>query len=488
MKNFKFSSLLHVPTFALLAVLAACGGGGGGGGGAATPAPTTPTTPTLRSIAVTIPGNATTIPVGSPAKLLVATGSYSDGSTKALSATNGLLWGPNNSPVLTVATNGSITAKAVGTVTVTATIDSVVGTLPINVTAPWTGVVAGGQQTIARKADGNLYSWGSNVKSQLGDNSTTDRNAPVLVAGASTTWKQVAVGEQFVVAIRTDGTLWAWGYNQDGQLGDGTLINRMVPTQIGAAKDWAMVAAGRAHTLALKVNGNLYAWGRNDSGQLGDPKLTGANLLVPSKIGDLFWSGIAAGETHSLAIQRGTNDLYGWGGNLYGQVGNASKTDVTAPVKIGTQKYSSVSAGIWHSSAISTSGTLYAWGQNSSGQLGNNNTVDVTAPVLIGTANNWSQVAGGATHTVGLRNDGTLWSWGANDQGQLGTGGVATLEPLQIGTGSNWKAISSGIAHSFGLQTDDTLWGWGRNAEGQLGIGKDVTLAPYSPIPVNVPN
>jgi alpha-tubulin suppressor-like RCC1 family protein len=487
MKNFKFSSLLHVPMVALLAVLAACGGGGGGDAAPATSTPT-PTTPTLRSIAVTIPGNATTIAVGTPAKVLVATGSYSDGTTKPLTATNGLIWSASSPTVVNVATNGSLTPKAVGTATVSATLDTVVGTLPITVTAPWVGIIAGGYQTVARKADGNLYSWGSNVKSQLGDNSTIDRNAPVQVAGtitATTTWKQVAVGEQYVVAIRTDGTLWAWGYNQDGQLGDGTQINRVVPTQIGSAKDWATVAAGRAHTLALKVNGNLYAWGRNDKGQLGDPLLTGANRLAPSKIGILLWSAIAAGDTHSLAIQRDTNDLYGWGGNAFGQVGNASKTDVTAPVKIGTQKYSSVSAGISHSAAISTSGTLYAWGLNSSGQLGNNATVDITAPVLIGTDNNWSQVAGGGLHTIGLRNDGTLWSWGANDQGQLGTGASDTLVPQQIGTGSNWKAISSGIAHSFGLQTDDTLWGWGRNLEGQLGNGKN---ALYSAVPVNVPN
>ena len=155
MKNFKFSSLLHVPMVALLAVLAACGGGGGGDSAATPPAATTPT---LRSIAITVPGNATTIAVGTAPKVLVATGSYSDGTTKALTAATGLIWAPTNGKALAVATNGSLTARAVGTENVTATVDGVVGTLPITVTAPWMNVAAGGYQTVARKADGNLYS------------------------------------------------------------------------------------------------------------------------------------------------------------------------------------------------------------------------------------------------------------------------------------------------------------------------------------------
>nr|WP_315402265.1 hypothetical protein [uncultured Duganella sp.] len=483
MKNFKFSSLSRRSAAGLLAVLALLAGCGGGGGGST---PATPAAPVLRSIAVTVPDNATTIPVGAPAKILVATGTYSDGTSKPLTAANGIVWGPTTSTVVTLATNGSLTAKAVGTETVTATLEGVVGRLALTVTAPWVNVAAGGSQTVARKADGNLYSWGSNVKGQLGDSTTIDRNAPVLVAGGGASWKQVAVGDQFVVAIRTDGTLWAWGYNLDGQLGDGTFVNRTVPTQVGKDKDWNIVAAGKAHALALKTTGALYSWGRNDRGQLGGDTTAGTgNRTAPVRVGALFFVAIAAGDAHSLAIQRDTNDVYGWGGNEAGQVGNASKTDVAAPVKIGTLKASWIAAGAAHSAAITTSGTLFAWGLNSAGQLGNNGSTDLQAPAQIGTDNNWSQVAGGAVHTIGLRTDGTVWSWGSNERGQLGTGGTNIASPQQIGSGKNWKSVTAGAQHSFGLRTDDTLWGWGANAAGQLGNAQN---AEFAPIPVNVPN
>jgi len=478
MKKFKFSTLLLVP---VLAILAACGGGGGGSSSTGTP--------TLKSITIGSADNATTIAIGAAAKQMTATGQYSDGSSKVLAASGGLVWGPSNSTVLQISTAGNLTGKLVGTDTLTATQDGVTGKLAITVTAPWSGqvgggIAAGGNQTIARKADGNLYSWGENIKGQLGDSTTINRNAPVLVSGGGTSWKQVAVGDQFAVAIRSDGTLWAWGYNQDGQLGDGTQINRTAPVQVGKDKDWNLVAAGKAHALAIKTSGLLYAWGRNDRGQLGDG--TTINRTAPLKIGTAVWLAISAGETHTMGIQTG-NDLYGWGGNTYGQVGNLLKVDVPAPVKIGTAtlKVTSVSVGAFHSTAITTSGTLYAWGQNTYGQLGNNGSVDLTSPVQIGTDNNWSQIAAGAQHTIGVRNDGTLWSWGANTEGQLGTGGTDVTTPQQVGIANNWKFVAAGRAHSFALKADETLWGWGRNQEGQLGNGQ---TAAYAPIPVNVPN
>lgn len=484
MTNFKFSSLLLAPLFA---VLAACGGGGDKG--SSTP---TTTTPTLKSIALAIPSS--TIPIGS-SQTITATGTYSDGSTKALNAASGLTWTTKSggASVAQIFSSGKVTGVAVGTETINATQESVVGSITLTITAPWTAVSAGGFQTIARKADGNLYAWGQNNWGQLGDSSTTPRNAPVLVnAGAGTTaWKQVAVGEQFAVGIRagssttsTGGTLWAWGYNQNGQLGvDATqLVSRSTPTIIGKDTDWAYVVAGKGHVLALKTNGTLYAWGRNANGQLGDGTIVGKS--TPTKIGTATWIAIAAGGSHSLGIQK-DGSLWTWGGNSDGQLGNASTgTDVTAPVKIGNLTFTAVSAGAAHSMAISANGGLYAWGLNSSGQLGNNGSTSLTAPTQIGTDNNWAVVSAGAIHTMAVRTDGTLWGWGSNAEGQLGDGLGDALAPVQIGTGNNWVTVSVGTGHSFGLKTDNTLWGWGRNQEGQLGNGKNV----LSPIPVNVPN
>jgi alpha-tubulin suppressor-like RCC1 family protein len=481
MKNFKFSSLLLAPLFA---VLAACGGGGGDDNNT-----TTPAVATLKSIAVSAPS--TTIPIGTN-QTMVATGTYSDGSTKVLAATTGLAWATKsgNPNVAQVFSSGIVTGKSVGTETITATQDNIVGSLAVTITSPWTMVSAGGYQTIARKADGNLYSWGSNIQGQLGDSSNISRNAPVVVnAGAgTTTWRMVAVGDQFAVAIRTagssttSGTLWAWGLNQNGQLGDGTTVSRAVPVQIGKDTDWAFVSAGKGHALAIKTSGILYAWGRNFNGQLGDG--TVISKLVPTKIGVATWLTASAGETHTLGLQK-DGTLWAWGGGADGQIGNAGNTaSVPAPVKIGTSTWASVSAGAFHSVGIRADGTLWTWGANGSAQLGNNGTTPANAPQQILSDNNWTVIAAGANHTMGVRSDGTLWGWGSNAEGQLGNGDTDSFSPVQIGTGTTWVTVTSGTAHSFGLKTDNTLWGWGRNQEGQLGNGKNV----LSPIPVNVPN
>lgn len=475
MKNFKFSSLLLAPLFA---ILAACGGGGGGGnGGGGTPAAVT-----LKSIAIT--GDKTTLNVNATQQL-TATGSYSDGSTKTMT---GLTWTTKSgaATVVSIAASGLVTAKGVGkeTLTATSTADSVSGSFDISVIAPWTQISTGGNQTIGLKADGKLYSWGSNIQGQLGDSSSVSRNAPVAVSGNSTLWKQVAVGDQFVVAIRTDGTLWAWGYNANGQLGDGTQTSTATPKQIGTLKTWTAVSAGKAHVLALQTSAtsgstagvtSLWAWGGNYAGQLGDGTLV--DKRVPTRIGTLGWNAVAAAGDHSLGIQSTGQTLWSWGANDAGQVGNGTTTvaGVNAPVQVGgtTTTWLWVAGGASHSLAIRTDGTLYAWGANDNGQLGNSTTTAQATPAQIGTSADWAQVAAGATHTIGVQKAGTLWSWGSNTEGQLGNGGTESPLPVQVGTLQTWRAVSAGAAHSAALRNDGTLWTWGRNTDGQLGNGSN---------------
>src|SRR5471032_1173645 len=433
MKNAYAFNLRHLLLIPLLAVLAACGGGGGGGASSGT----TTTTPTLVSIAVT-PANLT-MAIGTTQQF-VATGTFTDSSTSVLST--GLTWGVKGSNI-TIGTTGIVTGKAVGPDTVTATVGTVVGSTPVTVNAPWRKVAAGGAHTVALKADGSLFSWGSNLQGQLGDGTNTDRVAPVQVqvtaptTGTISPWTMVAAGEEHTVALRADGTLWAWGYNFYGQLGDGTTAAKAVPTKIGAFTNWMSASAGATHTLAVRADGTLWAWG----------------------------------------------------GNASGQVGNGSLVDLHAPLQIGTSTWRAVAAGTLHSVAIRADGALFAWGSNGSGQVGNGLTTNATAPTQISKTNpsNWTAISAGAAYTVGVRTDGTLWAWGSNSDGQLGDGfGLDTNTPNQIGTVTNWSsALSAGLFHAFGIRSDGTLWGWGRNVEGQQGNG-DATGAAV-PTPVNLP-
>lgn len=471
--KFSLSSLLLAP---VLAVLTACGGGGGGSTTTTTP-PTT-TTPTLQSIAVT-PVNST-IPIGTTQQM-VATGTYSDGKITPL--TTGVTWAARGSVVSVVYTSGLVTGKAVGTDTVTATVGTVVGQTDLTVKAPYTAIVAGGNQSFARKADGTLYSWGANLWGQLGDATTTGHASPALVTGGISTWTQVTSGELHTLAIRSDGSLWAWGRNANGQLGDGTNIDRATPVQIGTSKDWVSVSAGKAHTLAVNKTGLLYGWGMNFNGQLGDNSKV--DKRVPTKIGTLTgWIKVAAGADHSLALRSTDQGLYSWGANASGQLGNGGVADVLVPTRVGTLTWKAIAAGSAFSLAIRSDGALFAWGDNTYGQLGNGANAKLAAPTQITTVTSWATVAAGFGHTLAIRNDGTLWTWGSNSEGQLGDDlGADTSSPSQIGTSTNWTSVSAGLEHSFGLQSDSTIWGWGRNLEGQQGNGKLVRITVPTQLP-----
>ena len=257
----------------------------------------------------------------------------------------------------------------------------------------------------------------------------------LLISGnASAIDPQIAAGEFHTVAIKTDGTLWAWGYNAYGQLGDGTTTNRHSPVQIGTGTDWAKVEAGKEYTVAIKTDGTLWAWGANYSGQLGDGTTTWR--YSPVQIGsDTNWAKVAAGDRYTVAIKT-DGTLWAWGDNYYGQLGDGTRTTRYSPVQIGTgTNWAKVAAGGAHTIAIKTDGTLWAWGYNYYGQLGDGTTTNRTSgPVQIGTGTNWAKVAAGWYHTVAIKTDGTLWAWGSNGDGQLGDGSTATnrTSPVQI--------------------------------------------------------
>ena len=308
----------------------------------------------------------------------------------------------------------------------------------------WAEVTTGGSATVAIKNDGTMWSWGYNGQGQLGLGDTTERSSPVQI-GALTTWASVSVGGNFALAIKTDGTLWSWGSNTTyGQLGLGDTTNRSSPVQVGALTTWAKVGPGQASSFAIKTDGTMWSWGRNDDGALGIDDGSFARRSSPVQIGsNTYWADVAGGKDGALAV---TTDgkLYAWGYNGSGQLGLGNTTYRISPVQVGAlTTWAKVSMGFGnYSIAVKTDGTLWGWGKNNFAQLGLNNTTDYSSPVQVGALTNWSKIAAGNENVLAIKTDGTLWTWGYNNKGQLGLGDTTDRSsPVQVGALTTWRKL-----------------------------------------------
>ncbi|MCL2443196.1 MAG: choice-of-anchor D domain-containing protein [Treponema sp.] len=359
----------------------------------------------------------------------------------------------------------------------------------------WASVSAGYGYTVSTRTDGSIWAWGYNQDSQLGEGTIVNRTSPVRI-GAEIKWKKVDAREDHTLAICADGSLWAWGINQYGQLGVGTNTNRNTPVRIGTESNWASVSAGSYHSVALKTDGSLWVWGRNNTYQLGNGSTTNSN--IPTQIGtDYNWASVSAGGTHTVALKT-DGSLWAWGDNFWSQLGDGTRNTRLIPTRIenirttGNISWAFVSSGTNHTMAIGTDGTLWAWGENMSGQLGNGitapqtNRPTPTRPVQVGTATNWSSVSAGEVHTLAIRNDGSLWAWGSNLYGRLGNGTLTNHNsPIRIGTAINWSSVSAGVSHSLAIRNDGSLMAWGHNASGALGDG--TTIQRNAPVQIIIP-
>ena len=395
----------------------------------------------------------------------------------------------------------------------------------------WTFAVCGADFNAALKTDGTLWTWGDNSKGQLGNGTTSNSSIPVQIG--SNDWSKVVCGSSFIATIKTNGTLWTWGSNTAGALGDGTTGSyRPTPAQVGGASNWSSIFAASLYVAALTTDGSLYTWGYNDTGPLGDGTFTSRNTptyvgwgndwvdvnctqyhMVALKAGGTLWAWgsneiggglgngsttvrntpaqitlvndytkVAGGYAFSMAVKQ-DNSLWGWGSNTNGQAGDGTALSHSLPVQVGSANWSSIACGSWHTASVKTDGTLWVWGSNVFGQLGDGTTTQRNSPVQVGIDSNWAAVACGNYHSVAVKSDGTLWAWGYNYSGQLGDGTTSQrYSPIQIGNGTNWMSAACGNDHTTAVRSDGTLWAWGSNTSGQLGDG--TTTRRTSPVQI----
>ena len=305
-------------------------------------------------------------------------------------------------------------------------------------------------------ATGSLWNWGSGANGRLGDNTATGKSSPVQTVSAGTNWKQVSGGGTHTAAIKTDGTLWLWGLNTNGQLGTNNITHRSSPVQtVAGGTNWKQVAGGNAHTAAIKTDGTLWLWGTNP-GALGDNTAAGKSSPVQTVAGGTNWKQVACGDRFTGAIKT-DGTLWTWGRNSDGQLGNNTSVDSTSPVQTisgGTNWKQVFAANGQHMAAIKTDGTLWLWGQGANGRLGDNTTISKSSPVqTVSAGTNWKQVSGGDEYTVAIKTDGTLWGWGNGSNGQLGNNSLIPLfTPVQtVSGGTNWKQVAGGNLHTAAI-------------------------------------
>jgi YVTN family beta-propeller protein len=335
-----------------------------------------------------------------------------------------------------------------------------------------------------------VEAWGYNLDGELGNGSFTTSSpygisSPGAVSGLSGV-VAVAGGQFHSLAVKSDGTVWAWGSNNYAQLGYAVESNSDTPGQVigpggsGFLTGVVAIAGGGAHSLALKSDGTVWAWGNNGNGQLGDgtTTTTGMPVQVSGLTGVVA---IAGGGAHSLAV-KSDGTVWAWGNNGNGQLGNGTFVASNTPVQVsGLLGVVAIAGGVTHSLALKSDGTVWAWGNNGNGQLGNGTFVASNTPVQASGLSGIVAIAadGIGFHSIALKSDGTVWAWGDNELGELGNGTFTESDtPVQVSGLSGVVAIAAGGYHSLTLMSDRTVWDWGANDSGELGNGSFATSPP----------
>jgi alpha-tubulin suppressor-like RCC1 family protein len=374
-------------------------------------------------------------------------------------------------------------------------------------------VWGGARGTIILKSDGTVWTWGANFNGKLGIGETNDVRelTPVEVHGAGNVgWlnsvQAIMGGEIHNVALKSDGTVWCWGWNAFGQLGNGTTNDSWVPVQAGLTANPPLTnvvkLGGRPYfTLAEKGDGTIWAWGMNQFGQMGNGTVTPFSSppnSVPVLVSNSQPGGPMNGATQITcgyqfgAALTSTGTVWVWGSGTHGEQGTGGTTSNYIPVQVpGLSNITQISAGWFHILARKADGTVWAWGDNADGEIGDGTTSGAFSPVQVLSVNNIVAVSGGDGHSSALAADGTLWKWGKNDVGELGNGTTnGTANPVlakilvdKLGNGfSNIVLMAARDYHNIAVKADGSVWMWGANDQGQCGDGTQNDV--WRPAPV----
>ncbi len=338
-------------------------------------------------------------------------------------------------------------------------------------------------------AKGNLYTWGIDQYFQSIVSTTSGHTqdlTPVQVGFPTgvTAWTSASVGYLFTLAIGNDGNIYGWGLNSDGQLGNGTTTNSNVPVMVSlpAGVEARAVSAGEDFAVAVGTDGNVYAWGLNSSGQLGDSTTTNSNVPVMAKMpSGVTATSVFAGPAFALAIGSDGN-VYAWGGNYFGELGDSTNTNSSVPVMVKLPegvKATSISAGSSFSLAIGSDGNVYAWGGGGFGQLGDGAEANTNVPVMVELPSGVTakSIAGGRLFASAIGSDGNVYTWGDNLYGELGDGTVDVPKTdslpvvVKLPRGVTATGITAIRWSGFAMGNDYHVYAWGYNQEGELGIG-----------------
>ena len=308
--------------------------------------------------------------------------------------------------------------------------------------------------------------FGAAVAAMILSASCSDGMAPDLSAPLAS----ISAGVLHTCGGATDGSLYCWGWNRDGQLGDGSTDNRDTPVRVETGGiTFGSVGAGGGHTCALTDGGAAHCWGFNLNGQLGDGSL--ASRATPAAVSaGLTFATLSVGGSYTCGVTT-AQIAHCWGWNAEGQLGDGSGTDQTGPVAVaGGLAFVQVSAGNFHTCGVTTTGQAYCWGRNGDGQLGNGTSADTTMPALVGGGLTFVSISAGSNHTCGVTDTQEARCWGSNSFGQLGIKSTEgrVRDPTVVFGGRSFRSVSAGALYSCGLTTSDAAFCWGFNNNGQL--------------------